>query len=57
MYINDKAVKAKYEPETGKISYIPSDALASGEYKVRITLKDKVGHSLNPEYSYTFKVE
>ncbi|HWR61829.1 MAG TPA: phosphodiester glycosidase family protein [Clostridia bacterium] len=57
MYINDKAVKAKFEPETGKISYIPAEALASGEYQVRITLKDKVGHSLNPEYSYTFKVE
>jgi len=57
MYINDKAVKAKFEPETGKISYIPAETLASGEYNVRITLKDKVGHSLNPEYSYTFKVE
>ena len=57
MYINDTAVKAKFEPETGKISYIPSKVLASGEYKVRITLKDKTGHQLNPEYSYTFKVE
>ncbi len=57
MYINDKAVKAKFEPATGKISYIPAKALDAGEYKVRITLKDKVGHSLNPEYSYTFKVE
>jgi len=57
MYINDTAVKAKYEPETGKISYIPANALASGEYKVRITLRDKVGHQLNPEYSYTFKVK
>ena len=57
LYINDKAVKAKFEPETGKISYIPAKALARGEYKVRITLKDKVGHTLNPEYSYTFKVE
>jgi len=57
MYINDKAVKAKFDPETGKISYIPAEALETGEYKVRITLKDKVGHSLNPEYNYTFKVE
>ncbi|HYE82620.1 MAG TPA: phosphodiester glycosidase family protein [Clostridia bacterium] len=57
MYINDNAVKAKFEPETGKISYIPSDALSSGEYNVRITLKDKVGHKLNPEYTYTFIVE
>lgn len=57
MYINDTAVKAKFDPETGKISYIPAEALASGEYKVRITLKDKAGHQLNPEYSYIFKVE
>jgi len=57
MYINDTAVKAKFEPETGKISYIPAEALPTGEYKVRITLKDKIGHQLNPEYSYTFKVE
>ncbi len=57
LYINDTAVKAKFDPVTGKISYIPSQALPSGEYKVRITLKDKVGHQLNPEYSYTFKVE
>ncbi len=57
MYINDASVKVKFEPETGKISYIPAEALASGEYKVRITLKDKVGHQLNPEYSYTFVVE
>lgn len=57
MYINDTAVKANFEPETGKISYIPSKALSKGEYKVRITLKDKIGHRLNPEYYYTFKVE
>ncbi|MDD4504647.1 MAG: phosphodiester glycosidase family protein, partial [Clostridiaceae bacterium] len=57
MYINDTIVKAKFEPETGKISYIPAKALTKGEYKVRITLKDKIGHKLNPEYSYTFKVE
>ncbi|MEA4849654.1 MAG: phosphodiester glycosidase family protein [Clostridiaceae bacterium] len=57
MYINDAAVKASFEPETGKISYIPAKPLKSGEYKVRITLKDKIGHSLNPEYTYTFKVE
>ena len=57
MYINDSAVKAKFEPETGKISYIPAKPLKKGEYKVRITLKDKIGHSLNPEFTYTFKVE
>lgn len=57
MFLNDKAVKARFEPETGKISYIPPKALESGEYTVRISLKDKVGHSLNPEYSYSFKVE
>lgn len=57
MYINDTAVKAKFDPKTGKISYIPAEALPSGEYKVRITLKDKEGHQLNPEYSYSFKVE
>jgi len=57
MYINDTAVKAEFEPETGKISYIPAEALPTGEYKVRITLKDKAGHQLNPEYSYTFKVK
>ncbi|MHB1392125.1 MAG: phosphodiester glycosidase family protein [Clostridia bacterium] len=57
LYINDTAVKVKFDPVTGKISYIPAEALASGEYTVRITLKDKVGHQLNPEYSYIFKVE
>lgn len=57
MYINDALVKAKFEPETGKISYIPAEALAAGEYKVRITLKDKLGHALNPEFNCTFKVE
>lgn len=57
MYINDTAVKANFEPETGKISFIPKKPLKKGEYKVRITLKDKIGHSLNPEYIYTFKVE
>jgi hypothetical protein len=57
LYINDNAVKAQFDAVTGKISYIPVEPLTSGEYKVRITLKDKVGHQLNPEYSYTFKVE
>lgn len=57
MYINDTAVSVNFEPETGKISYIPAKALPKGEYKVRITLKDKIGHNLNPEYCYTFKVE
>jgi hypothetical protein len=56
MYINDNAVKASFDPETGKISYIPSKALPSGEYKVRITLKDKQGNQLNPEFTYTFKI-
>ena len=57
MYINDTFVKARFEPETGKISYVPEEPLSKGEYKVRITLKDKIGHKLNPEYSYTFKVK
>lgn len=57
MYINDNAVKAEFDAATGRISYIPAEALPGGEYKVRITLKDKVGHQLNPEYTYTFKVE
>jgi hypothetical protein len=57
LYINDTAVKAKFDAVTGRISYFPAEALPSGEYKVRITLKDKLGHNLNPEYSYTFKVE
>ncbi len=56
MYINDAAVKANYEAETGKISYIPDEPLPKGEHKVRITMKDKVGHQLNPEYSYTFRI-
>lgn len=57
MYINDIAVKAKFDPVTGKISYIPDSVLESGEYRVRITLKDKVGHQLNPEYSYIHVVK
>lgn len=57
MYINDTAVEAKFDPETGKISYIPAEALPTGEYKVRIALRDKIGHQLNPEYSYIFKVK
>lgn len=57
MYINDKIVKAKYEAATGKISYIPVKALAKGAYKVKITLKDKVGHNLNPEYSFIYTVQ
>ncbi|HYF81487.1 MAG TPA: phosphodiester glycosidase family protein [Clostridia bacterium] len=57
LYINDTVVKAKFDAVTGKISYIPAEPLTSGEYKVRVTLKDKVGHQLNPEYSYTFKAE
>ncbi|HYF75005.1 MAG TPA: phosphodiester glycosidase family protein, partial [Candidatus Nitrosocosmicus sp.] len=57
MYINDNAVKASFDAATGRISYIPAEPLPSGEYQVRITLKDKVGHQLNPEYSYIFKVE
>ncbi len=57
LYLNDTAVKATFDAVTGKISYIPAEPLPSGEYKVRVTLKDKVGHQLNPEYSYTFKVE
>jgi nitrogen fixation protein len=57
IYINDTFVKAEFEPETGKISYIPEEPLSKGEYEVRITLRDKIGHKLNPEYSYTFKVE
>ncbi len=57
MYINDKAVKIHFDPETGKISHTPSEALPKGEYKVRITLKDKIGHQLNPEYVYTHIVK
>ena len=57
MYINDAAVKVNFDPETGRISYIPDKVLPKGEYKVRITLKDKIGHQLNPEYCYTFRVE
>lgn len=57
MYINDTAVKVSFEPETGKISYIPAKPLKSGEYNVRITLKDKIGHSLNPEFTYTYTVK
>jgi hypothetical protein len=57
MYINDKQVKPSFEPETGKISYIPEEALPAGDYKIRIMLKDKAGHQLNPEYTYTFTVK
>lgn len=57
MYINDNEVEASFEPDTGKISYIPSEKLPAGEYTMRITLKDKQGNHLNPEFKHTFKVE
>lgn len=57
MYINDAAVRVKFEPETGKISYTPAKPLKKGEYNVRVSLKDKIGHSLNPEFTYTYIVK
>ncbi|MGE5630164.1 MAG: phosphodiester glycosidase family protein [Caulobacteraceae bacterium] len=57
MFVNDKPVKFKFDPKLGKITYIPSKSLASGNYKVKVTLKDKAGNLLNPELNFSFKVK
>lgn len=57
MLINDKPVKIQYDSEIGRIAYIPAKALSSGEYKVKVTIKDKAGNILNPELSFGFKIK
>lgn len=57
MFVNGKAVKIQYDPEVGKISYIPAKELTKGEYKVKVAMKDKAGNLLNPEYNFSFKIK
>jgi len=57
LLINGKQVNAQYDPETGRIAYVPEVPLESGDYTVKLSMKDMAGNMLNPELSFNFKIK
>lgn len=57
LLMNGKAVKVKFDAKNSKIIYTPSKKLSKGEYSFKLTMKDKAGNLLNPEYQFKFSIK